>query len=201
MDSIQAAPRKGQLGRGAILLVAAGLVLGGCASRGSVAGRVHPPSPDTVVQAWPVKEKAPRAPTDTARVVQAKGRFAPRVLAVQSGAIIEFVNEDRVYHNAFCLAPKGRFDIGRYRPGQVRRTSFEHPGEYEVFCELHPAEVLYVVVASQQWNTNAGRDGTFLLAHLPRGEYVLRAWNPRLGSATVRVTVPAKEAVRLNLRG
>jgi plastocyanin len=201
MDSIQDAPRKRRLAQGALLLVAAGLVLGGCASRGSVAGRVHPPSPDTVVQAWPGKEKAPRAPADTARVVQTKGRFEPRVLAVQSGAIIEFVNEDRVYHNAFCLAPKGRFDIGRYRPGQVRRTSFEHPGEYEVFCELHPAEVLYVVVATQQWNTNAGRDGSFLLAHLPRGEYVLRAWNPRLGSATMRVTVPAKEAIRLNLRG
>ena len=201
MDSIRTTTHISRFLRNALLITLAGVLAGGCAGGGSVAGRVHPPSPDTVVQAWPVKERKSRAPTDTARVVQRKGRFEPRVLAVQAGAIIEFVNDDRVYHNAFCLAPKGRFDVGRYRPGQVRRASFEHPGEFEVFCELHPAEILYVVVSDERWNTNTARDGSFLLARLPRGEYVIRAWNPRLGSATARVTVPAKEPLRLHLRG
>lgn len=200
MDSIRNIPGKGRLGPAAAVIALVGLLLGGCASKGSVAGRVHPPSPDTVVQAWPVKARASKAPTDTARVTQQGGRFEPRVLAVQAGMIIEFANADRVYHNAFCLAPKGRFDLGRYRPGQVRRASFDHPGEYEVFCELHPTEVLYVVVADERWNTNTARDGSFLLGHLPKGEYVIRAWNPKLGTASARVTVPSKEAIRLRLR-
>ncbi len=200
MDSIQKTSRRAHLGSTGVRIVLVGLLFGGCASKGSVAGRVHPPSPDTVVQAFPVKERATKAPTDTARVTHQRGRFEPRVLTVQAGMIIEFANADRVYHNAFCLAPKGRFDLGRYRPGQVRRASFAHPGEYEVFCELHPAEVLYVVVSDERFNTNTARDGSFLLGHLPRGEYVIRAWNPRLGSASTRVTVPSKETIRLRLR-
>ena len=200
MDSIRGnffGSRTGALALG--ILVGGGL-LAGCAGRSSVAGRVHPPSPDTVVQAVPVKDRSSHSRADTARVYQREGRFEPRVLSVQSGAIIEFINDDGIYHNAFCLEPKGRFDLGRYRPGQLRRASFAHPGEYEVFCELHPTEILYVVVADQRWNTNTAQDGTFLLAHLPRGDYVIRAWNPHFGSTSVRVRVPRKEQLQLRLR-
>ena len=200
MDSIRNIPRMGRMWPTAALIAVAGALLGGCASRGTIAGRVHPASPDIVVMAWPVSGKAPQAPTDTARVVQRDGRFEPRILAVQAGAIVEFANRDRIYHNAFCLAPTGHFDLGRYRPGQVRHTSFETPGFYEVFCELHPTEVLYVAVGRDRWHTNTLKDGTFVLAQLPRGEYVVSAWHPRLGSATARVTVPTKRAIRLNLR-
>lgn len=200
MDSIRGNSSGKRMGALALVILVGGGLLAGCAGRGSVAGRVHPPSPDAVVQAWPVKKRSSHAPIDTARVVHRNGRFEPRVLSVQAGAIIEFQNDDHVYHNAFCLSPTGRFDLGRYRPGQVRRTSISLPGEYEVYCELHPTEILYVVVATERWNTNTARDGTFLLGHMPRGEYVLRAWHPRLGTASARVTVPTKQEIRLNLR-
>jgi plastocyanin len=199
MDSIRGNSIGRRFGATALVILVGGGLLAGCAGRGSVAGRVHPPSPDTVVQAVPVKDRPSHASSDTARVIQRDGRFEPRVLTVQAGEIIEFVNDDRIYHNAFCLEPKGRFDLGRYRPGQMRRTSFAHPGEYEVFCELHPNEILYVVVADERWNTNTARDGSFLLGQLPRGEYVIRAWNPRLGSTSVRVTIPRKESLQLRL--
>jgi plastocyanin len=202
MESIRRQPRRIRLAACALGLALVAGTLGGCARGGPVAGRVHPPAPDAVVQAIPVRPGKPkRAVADTARVVHRDGRFDPRVLSVAAGGVVEFRNRDRVYHNAFCLNSKARFDLGAFRPGQVRRVAITNPGRYEVFCEFHPTEVLYVVVTDTPWSVTTAKDGRFLLGNLPRGEYVIEAWHPKLGTARTRITVPTKEAVRLNLKG
>jgi plastocyanin len=182
------------------IAIAASL-LGGCASRGSIVGRVRPASPDVVVMAWRVDGRTPKAPTDTARVVQAHGRFEPRMLVIQSGTTVEFANRDRVYHNAFSIAPGTKFDLGRYRPGQARRSSFDQAGAFQVFCELHPKESLYIVVVPDRWHTRPIADGTFILSSVPRGEYMLRAWHPTRGQVTTQVVVPMREPALLRLGG
>ena len=180
-------------------LAIAGAVLGGCAGRSTITGRVRPASPDVVIMAWPVDGKPAATPRDTARVVQVKGRFEPRVLVVQTGTPIAFENRDKTWHNAFCVVPGGRFDLGRYRKGQVRQTTLGKPGVYQVFCEMHPKESLYVVVVPDRWHTTPADDGSFSLAQMPRGEYVLRAWHPVRGQVTKKIAVPTRDPALLRL--
>ena len=82
----------------------------------------------------------------------------------------------------------------------MRRVSVSNPGRYEVFCEFHPNEILNLVVTETPWSAQTTKDGAFLLGNLPRGEYVLEAWHPTLGTARKKVTVPTKEEVRLKLK-
>jgi plastocyanin len=182
----------------AALAIAAAL-LGGCASRGSIAGRVRPASPDMVVMAWRVDGRTPNAPTDIARVVQTRGQFEPRMLVIQSGTTVEFENRDRVFHNPFSVAPGSKFNLGRYRPGQARRSSFDQVGAFQVFCELHPKESLYIVVAPDRWHARPDADGTFMLSSVPSGEYMLRLWHPTRGQVTTKVVVPMREPALLRL--
>jgi plastocyanin len=179
--------------RGVVAIAAVCVLLSGCASRGAIVGRVRPATNDVVIMAWPEDGKEPVPPGTPARVVQTRGRFEPHVLVVQQGTRVEFENQDRVYHNAFSVTPRTRFDLGRYRPGQVRESSFDHAGVVQVFCELHPKESLYVVVVPDRWHTRPRADGAFTLAGLPRGSYMLRAWHPAYGNVTRRVDVPAKQ--------
>lgn len=195
-------PRARTQALGAIAAMAiAAAALGGCASRGTIVGKVRPASPDVVVMAWPVNGKPPRAPADTARVVQARGRFEPRVLVVQAGATVRFENRDRTFHNAFSVTPGNRFDLGPYRPGQSRQSDLDHAGVLKVFCELHPKEIMTIVVVPDRWHTRPVADGTFVLTRLPHGEYMLRAWHPTRGQVTTRVAVPSSTPALLTFGG
>jgi len=183
-----------------VVLATVCALVAGCARRGAIVGHVRPPGRDVVIMAWPEEGKEPIPPGTPARVVQTRGRFEPHVLVVQQGTVVEFENKDRVFHNAFSITPETRFDLGRYRPGQVRKSSFDHAGVVRVFCELHPKESLYVVVVPDRWHTRPEPDGGFRLADMPRGSYLLRAWHPRYGDVTKRVDVPAREPAVLQFK-
>lgn len=184
----------------ALVLAAASLALGGCAGRGAITGRVRMPHDrpkDVVVMAWLEDGSPPPMPLERARVVQAAGRFEPRVLVVEAGTTVEFENRDRVFHRPFSVSPTTRFTLGPTRPGEIRTSSFARAGVVEVFCELHPREVLYVVVVPGRWHARPAPDGAFAFERLPRGSYLLRAWHPARGQVTRRVEVPLKSPALL----
>lgn len=173
----------------------AATLLAGCASRGTLEGRVRLPADrakDVVVMAWLEDGSPPPGPVLRARVVQARGRFEPRVLVVEAGTIVEFENQDRVFHKVFSITPAAKFALGAYRTGEVRESSFGRAGVIQVYCELHPKEVLYVIVVPDRWHTRPAPDGAFAFDRMPHGSYMLRAWHPAFGNVTQRVEVPVK---------
>ena len=196
VSSVQAVSRCG----GSALAIVA-LVLGGCAGSGSgLRGVIQPASPDVVVMAWPAHgAPAPKA-HETVHVVQAKGRFAPAIAVVGVGSTIVFENRDRVWHNAFSVSPQNHFDLGRYTGGDHRRVTLDQPGVLGVFCELHPDEAMQVVVVPAGWRTRADEHGRFSFGGLPRGSYVVRAWDPSRGEATTTVEVPGSAPTVLRFR-
>jgi hypothetical protein len=153
---------------------------------------------DVVVMAWLEDGTPPPVPVERARDVQARGRFEPRVLVVEAGTTVEFENKDRVFHKVFSVTPTARFALGAYRPGEVRKSAFPHAGVIQVYCELHPKEVLYVVVVPDRWHTRPAGDGAFMFDRLPRGNYLLRAWHPAFGNVTQRIEVPTKHPAFLS---
>ncbi len=171
----------------------AATLLAGCASRGALVGRVRMPADrpkDVVVMAWLEDGSPPPAPVLRARVVQAHGRFEPRVLVVEAGTTVEFENRDRVFHKVFSITPAAKFALAASRTGEVRETAFVQAGVIQVYCEFHPKEVLYVVVVPDRWHTRPAADGAFTFDRMPRGSYLLRAWHPAFGEVTRRVEVP-----------
>ncbi|HJP29256.1 MAG TPA: carboxypeptidase regulatory-like domain-containing protein [Candidatus Latescibacteria bacterium] len=113
-----------------------------------------------------------------ARMDQKMARFWPRVLPITVGATVEFVNQDRFYHNVFSLSRPNDFDIGRKPTGVVAGQAFNDTGRVEVFCDIHPQMNATVLVLGTPWFTRPDSTGSFRLEALPEGRYRLHAYHP-----------------------
>lgn len=191
---------------GALVLIAIGTgLLAGCASTGAIRGRVQMPgqtsrgqASEPVITAWQEAGAPPVRQAGRARIVHAHGKFVPSVLVVALGTTVEFVNRDRLYHNAFSVSPLMPFDLGTYSPGRSRETRFDRAGVVQIFCELHKDEMGFIVVTPDRWHTRPRSNGAFALHDLPPGAYMVRVWHPKLGGRTERVEVGAKNPAIVN---
>jgi hypothetical protein len=110
-----------------------------------------------------------------ARMLQKNKTFLPHILPIQTGTVVDFPNEDPVFHNAFSNFSGKRFDIGLYPPG----TS--------------PTMSAIVLVLSTPYFAVTGTDGRFSL-NVPPGEYTMQVFHERatehtLDSLTRTITV------------
>jgi plastocyanin len=117
-------------------------------------------------------------------------KFAPQVLAVRTGTVVDFPNDDRVFHNVFSFRDGKRFDLGIYPVGATRQVTFTEPGVSRLFCNIHPNMAGYVVVVDTPWFATSDADGRFRITDVDPGTYTWRAWRaagtPAAGSITVR---------------
>jgi hypothetical protein len=143
---------------------------------------------------WQKREK-PRLP----RIVQRGHTFAPHALALVAGSQAEFMNLDRVYHNAFSVSSAQRFDIGKYPPGRADTVLFEHPGVVNLHCDIHPEEIGFIVVVPNHAFARPDSLGVFALPKLPPGNYTVHAWHPRRGEMKRAFAVPGRGGVDLQL--
>ena len=116
-------------------------------------------------------------------------QFAPRVLAVQTGTIVDFPNNDRVFHNVFSFRDGKRFDLGLYPIGSVKRVQFDKPGVSRLFCNIHPRMAGYVIAVDSPYFAVSDDEGRFTLTNVPAGTHTYRAWRaggePLTGILTV----------------
>lgn len=161
------------------------------------------PGPGPVGGPPPGNLSGPRAPgpppTAAAPVsVTARG-FEPRVLAVTRGTALVFRNSDRVYHLPFSISPACRFRLEGLAPGAERSVTFDTPGVVNLYCELHPGAAGFVVVRPDRLFVRPKPDGSFVLARLRPGPYVLKAWHPQRGETSRRVEVARGRPVDVKL--
>jgi plastocyanin len=143
-----------------------------------VAGK---PQPNVVV--WLEVPKAAGDPEARPVMHQRNLKFSPRVLAVQVGAVVDFPNEDRVFHNVFSFHDGKRFDLGLYPVGTVRRVTFDRPGLSHLFCNIHPHMAAYVLAVPTAYFAVSDGVGAFTIRGAPCGPHKYQAW--RAGSATL----------------
>lgn len=146
----------------------------------------------------------PRGPTaattpGTYEVFTVKKEFRPRVLAVPVGSTVRFPNEDRILHNVFSVSGRNRFDLGLYRAGETRETTFENPGLVRVYCNVHHSMAAYVVVLTTPHFTSADARGSFRLTGLPAGAGTLTVWHERARSSSQAVEVPLERPLLVSL--
>ncbi len=145
------------------------------------------------------KEAPPRAP---ARVVmdQRNLAFAPTVLPVVRGTVVEFTNSDDVQHNVF--SPSGaakKFDLGSYSRGEARRVTFDQLGEIVVLCNIHMEMEARILVLRDPYFAISGATGAYAIADVPEGTYTLKVWRERWLSKTRTVEVPASGTLTIDV--
>ena len=62
--------------------------------------------------------------------------FRPQTVGVEVGGSVTWTNEDAAPHHA--TADDGAFDTGTLQPGESATVTFEDPGTFPYFCEIHP---------------------------------------------------------------
>src|SRR5882762_2801414 len=72
-------------------------------------------------------------------IVQKDKQFSEEAIRVKRGEKVHFVNSDSVTHNISIKEPNGDAKPGiTQKPGDETDVQFDHPGEHEVRCLIHP---------------------------------------------------------------
>jgi len=135
-------------------------------------------------------------------MLQKNKRFIPHILAIRRGTVVDFPNQDPIFHNAFSSFSGQIFDIGLYKPGTSKSVSFNRAGVVRVFCNIHAAMSAVIVVLDTPWFATTTQDGSFRIPDVPAGEYTLHVFHERATPAELAktermVTVGSGEPVQL----
>ena len=129
-----------------------------------------------------------------AQVGQRDRTITPHVSAVQVGQLVEFPNDDDVFHNIFSLSSGNRFSLGRYAPGTTETNRFEQPGVVRLFCDIHAEMAGVILVVETPHITRVNADGAYAFSDVAPGEYRAIAWHPTAGADTTMVTLGSSSA-------
>jgi plastocyanin len=179
----------------ALVLTLTGAIAPNSASAGPVTATVRTltrpgmAASAAIVYAEPLDAPASRRP-GVFTLTQKDKTFRPHILAIPIGSTVEFPNQDAIFHNVFSLSWPQPFDLGLYRAGSSRSQTFTQPGEYRVFCNIHPQMTALIVVVATPYVARPGPDGRTVL-DLPPGRYRLTAVSGRAAPASGEVVATA----------
>ena len=136
---------------------------------------VGPPDPPTAVVY--LEGPFPPPPAARAEMAQRQYQFAPGLLAVPRGSVVAFPNLDDEYHSVFSYSKAKRFDLGRYRRGEVSaELTFEKTGVVKLYCEIHDHMRGTILVLDTPYFQKTDAQGRYRLENLPAGRHLLKAW-------------------------
>jgi plastocyanin len=147
-----------------------------------------------VIWLEPVVGKAALPAPSRARMIQKNKTFSPHVLAIPTGATVDFPNLDPIFHNVFSTYNGQPFDLALYRPGTSKSVTFTHSGIVRVFCNIHSNMSAIIAVLDTPHYDISKRNGNFEFHDVPAGEYYVHVFHERATQATLdelgrRVTV------------
>ena len=119
--------------------------------------------------------------------------YSPRVVGVQVGQPLVFVNDDPVMHNIHAMGDSNGFNAGM--PGKDQRITriFETPEVMlKMKCDVHPWMTAWIGVVGNPYFAVTGRKGDFDLEKVPPGDYGVEVWHEVYGAQTLHVRVPPK---------
>ena len=132
-------------------------------------------------------------------VKQREKAFVPHVIAVRKGTVVDFPNDDRIYHNVFSQTPGAEFDLGLFRDGASRSVRFDKQGLVRVFCNIHAQMASNVMVLDDAAFAVTDATGSARIGGLPPGRHAVKLWHEMAGESAGEVQVPSGGAGRLEL--
>jgi plastocyanin len=126
--------------------------------------------------------------------------FEPRVLGVQAGQVLRIANSDPVTHNVHPLAQVNREWNHSQGAGDapIDRKFLRPEVMIPVKCNIHSWMHAYIGVLPHPYFMVTGADGAFEIRNVPPGDYVVEAWQEKLGTSEQKVTVPAAGSADAN---
>ncbi|MEW6272343.1 MAG: carboxypeptidase regulatory-like domain-containing protein [Thermodesulfobacteriota bacterium] len=128
-------------------------------------------------------------------VIDQKGcLYTPRVVGLQTGQPLKFLNSDSTLHNVHGM-PKNNPGWNFAMPKFVKQKETKDLTKPEVMvavkCDVHPWMAGYVGVLPHPFFAVTGKDGSFTIENVPPGEYEIVAWQEKLGTQSGKVKVDA----------
>src|SRR5207245_11308427 len=179
------------VGVGCITAVTLGIAQAGVAGRVTMLEKGGKSSPDlgaAVVYLEGDPADAAARPVTVDIAINDK-EFVPRVVVVPVGSTVRFLNHDPFDHNVFSASDVNPCALGQYGRGEARAWTFGGPGLTRVFCNVHPRMVMFVQVMAGHYFAQPDADGSFEIADVPSGRYVLHVWHERSPQVTQEILV------------
>lgn len=134
--------------------------------------------------------KATFAITTPAVLDQVNCVYVPHVLALQAGQTLRLKSSDKVMHDIHlkCAVNPDR-NFGFPGPGQHDLTLDRAEPPFPVRCDVHPWMSAWIAVFDHPWFAVTGDDGSFVIQHVPPGQYTLVAWQEVLPQQEEQITV------------
>ena len=128
-----------------------------------------------------IPDKKFDSPKDHVVIDQRKMTFVPRVVAVQQGTTVDFLNSDSVGHNVYWPSVSGNkklaHNLGTWPKGEKKPFQFNNLGSVPLLCNVHPEMSGYVVVVPTPYFAVTDKDGNFEIKNVPAGKYTLKTWS------------------------
>ncbi|MYM83517.1 methylamine utilization protein [Duganella sp. FT50W] len=149
--------------------------------------------PDTVVyvESDAIAQQAGRP--GTASIEQKGLKFLPLVTVVQTGATINFPNNDKVRHHIYSFSPAHKFDQKLYSGQAASPQVFDKAGTVVLGCNIHDNMIAYIKVVDTPHFAKTDGAGAARIELPAAGKYVVKAWHYNaVGGATAEQTLTVK---------
>jgi len=117
--------------------------------------------------------------------------FRPRVQGIQVGQTLKVINSDPVTHNIHPMAHLNREWNHSQGAGDppISRKFLKPEIMIPIKCNIHSWMHAYLGVLDHPYFAVSGEDGTFEIRNVPPGDYVIEAWQEKLGTQDQKITV------------
>src|SRR3989449_2129621 len=142
-----------------------------------------------------VQGNVPQTPVSTQPVVidQRGCIYAPRVVGVRVGQVLQIKNGDALTHNVHGLSGKDNsFNVGQSAAGMIYQWKAKNEEVMlHLKCDIHNWMNAYIGVVTNPYFAVSDTTGAFQIDKVPPGTYTLQAWHERFGPTTKTVIVKA----------
>jgi len=124
--------------------------------------------------------------------------YHPHVLAFPAGSTVEIKNPDGILHNIHSYSEKNDpFNMAQPKFKKTLTVTIEKPEIIPVKCDVHAWMSGWFFVAESPYFSVTDNEGSFKLADVPPGEYMLEAWHEKLGKQSRKIKVGSNETTEL----
>ena len=138
---------------------------------------------------------------------QRRFMFEPQVLAVRTGQIVWFTNDDPANHNVRTLDsnPANTFSVNTAAGGRSRFAHQFAPtpsgSALKLSCDIHQWMAAWIYVFGHDRFAVTSEDGSFMMQGVPPGRYRIAVRQPAGGLArNLVIDIRAGSTTRLNVR-
>jgi plastocyanin len=137
-------------------------------------------------------EGKPFAVPAGAVVLDQKGcMYSPHVWGVVANQTVRIRNSDPTLHNVHGIPASGNdeFNVGMPRQDMEITRVFKEAGVVRFKCDVHPWMLSFGHVMTHPFFAVSDDNGAYAIENLPPGQYVVEAWQEKLGAQTATITV------------